>query len=94
MTELSFPAYFSESFMQLIPKQRQMIVELLNKGTLASFSLSNDRKKAWMVVKAKNEDRVHELLERFPMYDYFDYSVSELALHDIQFLGMPQLILN
>ena len=80
--------------MKLIPKQRQMIVALLNKGTLASFSLSEDRTKAWMVVKAKDEDQVHDLLEKFPMYDYFDYQISELALHDIQFLGMPQLILN
>lgn len=94
MTELSFPPHFTESFMKLIPKQRQMIVQLLNKGTLASFSLSADRTKAWMVVKVKDEDKVHDLLESFPMYDYFDYSVSELALHDIQFLGMPQLILN
>lgn len=94
MTELSFPDYFSEGFMKLIPKQRKMIVELLNKGTLASFSLTANRKKAWMVVKAKDEEKVHDLLESFPMYDYFDYSVSELALHDIQFLGMPQLILN
>ena len=94
MTELSFPAYFSESFMKLIPKQRKMIVELLNDGTLASFSLSNDRKKAWMVVRENDMEKVHDLLERFPMYEYFDYSISELVLHDIQFLGMPQLILN
>lgn len=80
--------------MKLIPKQRQMIVHLLNKGTLASFSLSADRTKAWMVVRVKDEEKVHELLEKFPMYDYFEYSVAQLALHDIQFLGMPQLILN
>lgn len=94
MTEINFPTYFTQGFMELIPKQRQMIVQLLNDGRLASFSLSADRSKAWMVVRVKSEEKVHELLERFPLYDYFEYSVSELAVYDIQFLGMPQLILN
>lgn len=94
MTELSLPGFFTEDFVKLIPPQRKMIVELLNKGTLVSFSLTSDRQKAWMVVKAKDEDKLHEIMEGFPMYDYFDYTFSQLAVHDTQFMGMPQLILN
>lgn len=94
MTELSLPGFFTEDFVKLIPQQRKMIVDLLNKGTLVSFSLTNDRQKAWMVVKVKSEEKLHDLMERFPMYDHFDYTYSQLAVHDTQFMGMPQLILN
>ena len=94
MTTLTFPRHFTEEFLRLIPKQRAQVVRLLTQGKLASFSLSIERSNAWMVVNAKSEEAVKDLLKTFPMYDYIDYEIRDLAMHDVQHLGMPQLVLN
>lgn len=94
MVTLTFPFYKTEAFMSLIPRQRAMIVRLLGKGKVSGFSLNADRTQAWMVVKAKDFREVETLLERFPMYDHFDYDIDPLALHDNAFVGLPKVVLN
>lgn len=94
MITLDLPGYFTEDFVRLIPPQRKMIGELLAEGKLTSFSLNADRTQAWMVIRSKSLKRVEAILEKFPMYDYFDYEIHELAVHDTEFLGLPQVMLN
>lgn len=94
MITLTLPSYFTDEFVKLIPKQRAQVMRLLTEGKLASFSLSAERTQVWMVVNAKDEDAAESLLESFPMYDYFDYEIIELAMYDVQHLGLPQLMLN
>lgn len=80
--------------MRLIPKQRAQVARLLTEGKLASFSLSMERSNAWMIMNGKDEDDVEDILETFPMYNFFDFEIFELAMHDVQHHGMPQLVLN
>lgn len=94
MVTLTFPDLFSQEFMRLIPQQRTLIVKLLTDGTLASFSFSMERSHAWMVVNTETVSGVEDLLETFPMYDHFEYDIAELAMYDVQHLGMPQVMLN
>lgn len=94
MVVMTFPAVFTEDFVKLIPQQRAQIVELLTEGKLASFSLNANRTQAWMVVRARTEEEVDELLESFPMYDYFEYEVEPLVLYDTEMMGLPQITLN
>lgn len=94
MVTMSFPPYFTDDFVALIPKQRAMIVKLLTKGKLANFSLNEQRSRGWMVVNAKSRQDVENVLERFPMYEYFDYEIDELILHDTAFLGLPDVVMN
>ena len=94
MVTLTFPGFFSEEFVRLIPQQRTQIVKLLTDGTLASFSLSMERSHAWMVVSSKSIEGVERILESFPMYEFFDYEIAELAMYDVQHLGMPKVMLN
>lgn len=94
MIQLSFPGYFTPDFVQLIPKQRGQIVRLLAEGRIANFSLSMERSNAWMVMNAKSEEEAEDVLERFAMYEYFEYEIFELALHDTKNAGFPELVLN
>ena len=91
---MSFPPYFTEDFVSLIPRQRAMIVKLLSNGKLTNFSLNDQRSNAWMVVNAESEEEVEDLLGRFPMYDYFEYEIHQLIMHDTAFMGLPKVVLN
>lgn len=94
MVTIKLPEYFTPEYVALIPKQRAMIVELLAKGKISSFSLNRDRSHAWMVATSKDEDSLMRMLERFPMHDYFSYEFNELIMHDTEFMGLPKLALN
>lgn len=94
MVTMSFPPYLTDDFIALIPRQRAMIVKLLQTGKLANFSLNDQRSNAWMVVNAKSEEEVEDLLESFPMYDFFEYEIHSLVLHDTAFMGLPKVVLN
>jgi muconolactone delta-isomerase len=94
MVTLSFPPFISDDFIALIPRQRAMIVKMLSSGKLANFSLNDQRTNAWMVVNAKTEEEVEQLLERFPMYEYFQFEIERLILHDTAFMGLPKVVLN
>jgi muconolactone delta-isomerase len=94
MVTITLPTYFTEEYMKLIPRQRAMIVELLSTGKLSSFSLNRERTIAWMVASCKDEEALQVMLGKFPMHDYFEYQISELILHDTQFMGLPKVVLN
>lgn len=94
MVTISLPTVQSSEFMALIPKQRAMIVELLASGRLSSFSLGKERDKAWMIANCKDKEALQSLLRKFPMHNFFEYHISELILHNTEFMGLPKVVLN
>ncbi|MEM0997522.1 MAG: muconolactone Delta-isomerase family protein [Bacteroidota bacterium] len=94
MVTMSFPPFLTDEFVALIPRQRAMIVQLLSNGKLTNFSLNDQRSNAWMVINAKSEQEVEELLARFPLHDFFDYEIHTLVVHDTAFMGLPKVVLN
>ena len=94
MVTLAFPAYLTNDFVALIPKQRAVIIRLLTRGKLASFSLNERRTQGWMIVNAKTAEDVEKIVRSFPLYDYFDFEIDELILHDTAFLGLPKVVMN
>lgn len=94
MVTITLPAEFTGDYVSLIPKQRAMIVKLLSKGKLSSFSLNSARTTAWMVVNSKSLSHLERMLERFPMHPYFTYDIAELILHDTEWAGLPKMVLN
>jgi muconolactone delta-isomerase len=94
MVTITLPSSFTQEYMTLIPKQRAMVVELLSRGSLSSFSLNRERSTVWMVASCKDEEALQTMLKKFPMHRFFTYEISELILHDTQFMGLPKLVLN
>ncbi|MFM2375684.1 MAG: hypothetical protein RLZZ165_781 [Bacteroidota bacterium] len=94
MVTILLPAVQTNEYMALIPKQRAMIVELLAAGKLSSFSLGREREKAWMVASCKDREALKSMLRKFPMHRFFEYEISELVIHDTEFMGLPKMVLN
>lgn len=94
MVTILLPVIQTNEYMALIPKQRAMIVELLASGKLISFSLGRERTKAWMVASCKDKEALNTMLRKFPMHKFFEYEISELILHDTEFMGLPKMVLN
>jgi hypothetical protein len=94
MITITLPSYFSQEYIELIPRQRMKIMQMLNKGRLSSFSLNSNRSMAWMVMNAKDEADVQKQLAKFPMHRFFSYEVEELMVYDTEFMGLPKVVLN
>ena len=82
MVEFSLPDTFDEEFLELIPKQRATVNQMLIDGQLKSYSLSMDRSRLWAVVIGTSEFEVMEILAQLPLSDYMTPSISELMFYN------------
>ena len=91
---IMLPKKFSDDIVALLPKQRRVINELLQKGVLESYALSADRSRAWCAVNAVSEKEVREIFSAFPMIRFMKIEILELSWFDNLQLGFPPLMLN
>lgn len=94
MVEVILPAYFTQAFIDLIPKQRALINKHFQEGTITGYSLAIDRSKLWIIFMAKDRLQVDAILLKFPINAYVDYQVHELAFHDSSTVFVPAISLN
>lgn len=85
---------FSTPFIQTIPAQRDIVNKLMDEGIIVSYSLSVERDKLWIVMEAKTEQDVLDILAKFPLIKYMKPEIFELAFHDNIHSGFPHLSLN
>lgn len=81
-------------FMLKIPLQRKVIDELIEEGTIQSYSVSLDRKKLWCTVAAYNQDEVKEVLQTFPLIDFMTYRIEALLFSQASAPTVPSFSLN
>ncbi|MDX2188770.1 MAG: muconolactone Delta-isomerase family protein [Bacteroidota bacterium] len=91
---ITLPEYFDEDFVSLIPEQRAQVDTLLNEGTFASYSLSLDRSKLWVVMNVKNEREAERIIKSFPIADYISYEIIPLMFHNTATVIVPHMSLN
>lgn len=94
MAQITLPEYMEDEFMALIPEQRAYVDQLMNEGIITGYSLSMDRSMLWVTFNSKNEKAVTKILSSFPIADYIQYEVVELAFHNSATLYFPTLSLN
>jgi muconolactone delta-isomerase len=94
MVEVILPDFFDEHFVSLIPEQRAYVDTLMMEGVITGYSLQMDRTKLWVTFNAKSEAMVRKLVRSFPIIDYIDFSVTELAFHNQASFIVPSLSLN
>jgi muconolactone delta-isomerase len=82
MIEVSLPPDFTMEMMLLVPQQRAMVIRMMKKGILLSYSLANDRSKLWMVMVAEDEEQVERYINRFPLAQYMQYDTRVLMFHN------------
>ena len=94
MVELQLPRVMTSEFTDLIPAQRARVNEMIHNGDIRAYSLSLDRSKLWVIMIAKDELHVSDLLSTFPVIDFCKYAVSELLFHDMATHELPRMSLN
>jgi len=82
MVEFELPETLSAEFITLIPKQRFIVDDLLAEGTIRSYALAIDRSTLWVVVEAKTEFEVLEIISKMPLTEHMEPYVSELFFHN------------
>ncbi len=93
MVEIKFSSDFSPEFMALIPKQRAHVNEAMQTNVISSYILSLERAKLWVVVNKETEEDTAEVIEDFPMIDYFTYDMYSLTFNN-QVVALPHISLN
>src|SRR5690242_4975262 len=88
------PDYFTAGFYELVPKQRILINDLLEKRIILNYSLDMERKNVWVFMEAKNQEEVSEILNTFPIIKHVSFSIHELAFYDTAPVSLPDLMLN
>ena len=94
MISIQLPTELTEKFISLIPKQRKKINELMNKGKILQYSLSMDRSKLWVIVVANSESKAMDIIATFPLINYMNPTIYELAFHNSISNELPKLIMN
>lgn len=94
LVHITLPEIFTPKFVALIPKHRALVNELLDKGTIRSYSLDMERQNVWAFIDARDEKEVMDILSSFPIIKEVKIKISELAFYDSAPIGLPELIMN
>lgn len=94
MIEVAMPKEPPMEFYVLVPSQRDFVVDMMDKGVILSYGLSEDRTKLWIVAVAGSFEEVGAMTERFPMFKFMDFKVEELMFYNNSKHKLPELSLN
>ncbi len=94
MIDINLPASPTEEFFSLVPKQRAKINALMNEGAIASYTLSEDRTRLWVLVNAETESEVMDILYGFPMLKFMRFKIHSLMFHQMVSFRFPAISLN
>jgi muconolactone delta-isomerase len=94
MVEIELPRKMTSDFVQLIPRQRQMVNELLHKEVITSYTLSSNRSRLWVTFAAPSEDAVLDILGRFPIRRFMRFTITEAMFHEHAHANLPAFSLN
>lgn len=94
MINIELPQPITEEFANLIPNQRAHVNTLMGEGKIASYSLSMDRSRLWVIVNAETPEDARGTIASFPIIAFIRFTMHELAFHNsVRFLR-PQFSLN
>jgi hypothetical protein len=96
MNKYQVSVFFSvdEEFMNLVPKHRGVISDLILKGVIDSYAISAEVGRGWITMNGKSKSDVHKQLERSPLYKYFELEIDQLMVYDSQMYRFPKMVLN
>ncbi len=86
--------YFDDNFWSLLPAHRKLINDLLMEGKIEMYAISEDRSQGWIIVNASHEQEVKNILDSFPIRDYFQYIIHPLFILNNSVSLWPKVHLN
>lgn len=94
LVHVTLPEVFTARLVALIPKQRSMINDLLERRIVLNYSLDMNRHNLWVFIEAKSENAVLDIVKAFPIINEVKFNIHELAFFDSAPVGLPELIMN
>jgi ribulose kinase len=94
MVEVSLPEALTQEFILLIPGQRQYIDDMFNRGVISNYTLAMDRSKLWVTMVVQTVKDVRQIMDDFPIADYIEYTVHQLAFSNSASAIIPEISLN
>jgi muconolactone delta-isomerase len=94
MVTIQLPEQPNAEFISLIPTQREHVNELIQRGLLLSYSLSQNREILWVVIVASSPESALRILKTMPLFPHMQYAITELMFHTTPALAAPQYSLN
>ncbi|MDB5282963.1 MAG: hypothetical protein JWO06_2038 [Bacteroidota bacterium] len=94
MVEVTLPETLTQEIVELVPSQRNFVDDLLQRGVILSYTLASDRSKLWVVFDAMDAKEVRTFLNAFPIIDFIEYTIHELAFHNSADSVVPAISLN
>lgn len=94
MVHFTLPDHFNSEMWDVIPAQRLMVNNLLEKRVILNYSLDMDRRNLWVFMEAKDLQDVNQIIKKFPIMKFVTVRIHELAFYDTAPIGLPELILN
>lgn len=94
MVHITLPEVFTAEIYTLLPQQRLLINDLMEKRVILSYSLDMVRKNMWIFMEAKDQKQLMGVLATFPILPHVGIRVHELAYHDAAPVSLPELNMN
>lgn len=94
MVEVKLPGALTQEFILLIPSQREFIDDMFNRGVISNYTLAMDRSKLWVTFAVQTAKEVKLIMDDFPIADYIEYNIHQLAFNNSATAVMPEISLN
>jgi hypothetical protein len=82
MANIVLPSDPPEEFFSLIPAQRMHINQMIRKGVITSYSLSLDRSRLWVTLRAHSEEDAAEMVSNFPLISWMEIEIQPLMFRE------------
>lgn len=83
-----------EHFWKLIPEHREIVNELLLKEVIETYGVNMERTKGWITLNAKDEAEAINIIESFPISNYYTYDIDQLFIFENALGLMPKMVFN
>lgn len=94
LVHIQLPEVFSFEFYEIIPRQREVVNQLMERRVILNYSLDMERKNVWAVFEVANQTELMLELNSFPIIDDVTFEIHELAFHNAAPVDLPDVILN
>jgi aspartate 1-decarboxylase len=94
MVQITLPAHLGADFMEIIPYHRIYINELMERGVISTYAINVDRTMGWINMNGKTAEEIESYVEKFPIFKFLTYAISELMIFDNEAYRIPKMSLN
>lgn len=94
MIELQLPEILDKSFLEKVPEQRDHVSTLMHQGKLLVYCMSENQRNIWACIQAESIKNVRDLVNEFPLVDYFQVNIVPLEFLNQANHGLHMLSLN